>query len=399
MRPMGASEESGGGRGPRCLLLPFWWPLAGWYLAGLILTAAVLVATLAATAASQTPRAQTMRTERMRLVYLSENHGYIVPHLSRCFENSLRFHGELFDYEPDGDVTVILQDADDHGYAGTTAMPRNYLTLGIEPFEHVYGTCPTNERMNWVMNHELVHLVASDQATRGDRRWRWLFQGKVTPTAEDPLSIFYSYLTNPRRYAPRWYHEGVAVFLETWMAGGIGRAQNGYDEMVFRTMVRDSVDFYDIVGIESEGTASDFQTGQLSYLYGTRFVCYLALMYGPEKVIEWVQRTDGSKAYFSARRQQGLLLGPVPPGLRRLPGRRVAPLGGVGARLATGEPRGPAPVSDHGLPGPLRVSARLGLAGPSRSEHRRADRRRPLSRRVRAHPGARSGERREPQDL
>ena len=138
----------------------------------------VTILLCAASATASTPRLRTVRTDRMRLVYLSDSHSYIVPHLSRCFENSLQYHGKLFGYEPDGDITVVLQDADDFGYAGTTALPRNYLTLGIEPFEHVFGTCPTNERMNWVMNHELVHLVASDQATTGDRRWRWLFQGR-----------------------------------------------------------------------------------------------------------------------------------------------------------------------------------------------------------------------------
>ena len=75
----------------------------------------------------------------------------------------------MFDYTPDEYVTVIFQDMDDHGYAGTTTMPYNYLTLGIEPFEHVYETCPTNERIDWVMSHELLHVVAADQATGIDR--------------------------------------------------------------------------------------------------------------------------------------------------------------------------------------------------------------------------------------
>ena len=51
---------------------------------------------------------------------------------------------------------------------------------------------------------------------------------------------------------------------------------DGYDEMVFRAMVNDNSYFYDIVGLESEGTTIDFQIGVNSYLYGTRFVCYLA---------------------------------------------------------------------------------------------------------------------------
>ena len=37
----------------------------------------------------------------------------------------------------------------------------------------------------------------------------------------------------------RWYNEGSAVFFETWMAGGLGRAQGGYDEMVFRAKDHD----------------------------------------------------------------------------------------------------------------------------------------------------------------
>ncbi|MFH1680904.1 MAG: hypothetical protein ABIH26_09710 [Candidatus Eisenbacteria bacterium] len=246
-------------------------------------------------------RYRCLETENLKLVYYDEEHSYVVPHLTRCFENSLRYHRDLFRYRPSEEVTVQLQDFDDHGYAGTTTIPYNFISVGIEPFEYVYDTCPTNERMNWVMSHELVHVVACDQAAPWDRFFRTLFSGKVMPTDEDPVSMFYSYLTNPRFYAPRWYHEGIAVFLETWMAGGIGRAQSGYDEMVFRTMVRDSSFFYDIVGLESEGTTSDFQIGQNSYLYGTRFVSYLAYLHGPEKMLEWFRRARGTERYFASQ--------------------------------------------------------------------------------------------------
>jgi hypothetical protein len=255
-------------------------------------------------AAEDSFRYRTVRTHHLRLVYCFEEQEFILPHLARCFENSFRYHQRFFSYTPSEEVTIYLNDTDDYGYAGTTTIPNNWITLGIEPFESVYETCPTNERMNWVMNHELVHVVASDQTAGFDKRFRSLFRGKVSPTDEDPLSIFYSYLTNPRRYAPRWYHEGLAVFMETWMAGGIGRALGGYDEMVFRTMVLDSCYFYDVVGLESEGTTNDFQIGQNSYLYGTRFVSYLAYRYGPEKVVAWARRGQGSQGYFSSQFKQ-----------------------------------------------------------------------------------------------
>jgi len=246
-------------------------------------------------------RHRIFRTKNLKLIYYDDAHSYVVPHLARCFENSFRYHSKLFDWTPSEPVSVQLQDFDDHGYAGTSTIPFNFVTIGIEPFEYVYDTCPTNERMNWVMNHEMVHVVACDQATGSDRFFRKIFFGKVRPNSEDPVSMLYSYLASPRYYAPRWYHEGIAVFMETWMAGGIGRAQSGYDEMVFRSMVRDSTRFYDIVGLESEGTTSDFQTGYNSYLYGTRFVSYLAHQYGPEKMLEWFTRDDGSARYFSSQ--------------------------------------------------------------------------------------------------
>jgi len=89
------------------------------------------------------------------------------------------------------------------------------------------------------------------------------------------------------------------VFLETWMSGGLGRAQGAYDEMVFRAMVRDEAPFYDNLGLVSEGLDVDFQTKSNSYLYGTRFISYMAYKKSPEKVIEWLSRGEDSKRYYS----------------------------------------------------------------------------------------------------
>lgn len=246
-------------------------------------------------------RFRAIETPDLRIVYYDSEHEYILPHLTRSYENSMQFYKKFFGYTPTERVTVFFQDFDDYGYAGTSTIPNNYLTLGIEPFEYVYETCPTNERFNWVMMHELMHVVASENSTGIDNFFRAALFGKVNATPENPESILYTYLTNPRRYAPRWYHEGIAVFMETWLAGGIGRALGGYDEMVFRSMVRDGAYFYDVVGLESEGTAADFQVGQNSYLYGTRFMSYLANRYGPEQVIAWVNRDPGSKAYYASQ--------------------------------------------------------------------------------------------------
>ena len=116
--------------------------------------------------------------------------------------------------------------------------------------------------------------------TSRDAFWRHFLGGKPMPLQKHPESILYNFLTTPRNLTPRWYMEGSAVFFETWMAGGLGRAQGGYDEMVFRAKVHDHMRFFSPLGLESEGTQIDFQVGANSYLYGTRFFSYLALTYG-----------------------------------------------------------------------------------------------------------------------
>lgn len=242
-----------------------------------------------------------LETENLTLIYFGKPHEYIVPHLARCFENSLAFHRNLFNYTLSEKVTVFLQDFSDYHNAGATSAPRNFMKVDLAPSNYVFETLPANERMNHTTSHELVHIVTTDQAAGSDNLFRSLFFGKVLPSEDNPMSIIYSYLTGPRKFSPRWYLEGLAVFWETWMAGGLGRTLGAYDEMVFRSMVRDGSYIYDIVGLESEGTTIDFQVGANSYLYGTRFISYLAYQYGPEKVLEWASRTKGSKSYFASQ--------------------------------------------------------------------------------------------------
>ena len=256
---------------------------------------------LCALAAAAPARAQyqVLETDHLRLLYPKATLGYLAPYTAQCFENALGVHRRLFGYDSREKVNVILDDFEDHGNAGVWVNPRNSMVVHIAPTDFIYETNPANERINHTMNHEVVHVVALDQAAGADRWSRGLLSGKIRENAEHPETMLYQYFTVPRRAAPRWYHEGIAVFLETWLAGGLGRAQGPYDEMVFRAMVRDSAHFYDPLGLESAGTKVDFQVGANSYLYGTRFMTYLAYRYSPDTLMSWVARRPGSRAYFA----------------------------------------------------------------------------------------------------
>ena len=240
-----------------------------------------------------------IETEQMSLVTYDFGHKYILPHAARCFHNALNFHSKLFDYTPSEKITVLIQDFGDYGNGGATAVPKNAISMGLAPFSYAFETSPAGERVFSMMNHEMIHVLALDNSSKTDRFFRKAFFGKVKPTSDDPISMGYSYLTSPRRYSPRWYHEGIASYIETWMSGGVGLALGNYDEMVFRTRVLESAHIYSAQGLESEGTTTDFQGKSNSYLYGTRFMGYLAYTYSPEKIIAWVNRTENSKRSYS----------------------------------------------------------------------------------------------------
>jgi hypothetical protein len=264
--------------------------------AGVLLAATVVLA-----AAPARAQYNVLETRDLRLVYQGATLGFIAPYTVQCFENSLRFYEHVLPYVPTEKVNLFLDDYADYMNAGVWGSPRSSMSMHIAPASFVYETGPANERINFAMNHELAHVVTLDQAAGMDPVYRALMGGKVRESAEDPETILYGYLTLPRRAAPRWHREGTAVFFETWMSGGLGRAQGPYDEMVFRAMVRDSAHFYDPLGLESQGTKVDFQVGVNAYLYGTRFMSYMAWRESPEKLVQWVSRAPGSKAYFASQ--------------------------------------------------------------------------------------------------
>ncbi len=211
--------------------------------------------------------------------------------------------------------------------------------------------------MNTIMNHEFVHVIAMDQAARRDRILPIdLFGGKVTPIADAARVGACTSISRRRAWRRRaGITKASRCFIDTWMAGGIGRAQGGYDEMVFRSMVQATTRASTIrSGWPSEGTKIDFQVEVNSYLYGTRFMTWLAYHYSPEQVIQWVSRKDGSACVLRERSSS------------RCSARRSSPAWqawiGVRADVSAGEPRRDPQVPGHDHDRSLPACARLGVA-------------------------------------
>ncbi len=243
----------------------------------------------------------TLETDNQLLLYFDPTQTYLTPYVAKAFENSLEWHKRRFQWEPWDRTTVLIKDFSDYGNAAARASPNNGVLLDVAPLSQRMETFTPGERFFTLINHELAHVATLDVYNRKDAFWRKFLGGKPMPIQEHPKSILYNFLTTPRNNVPRWYAEGSAVFFETWMAGGLGRAQGAYDEMVFRAKVRDNDKLYSPLGLESEGIAIDFMIGANDYLYGTRFFSWLALTYGPDKVMQWLRRDEGSAAFYATQ--------------------------------------------------------------------------------------------------
>lgn len=264
------------------------------------------VAVVAACGLASSAHAQVkfLETKELKVLYYDPATAFQAPEGLRAFLAALDADRELFGYMPDGQLTVLLSDFDDSGNASAITTPGNVVRMAIAPMNEPFASLSKGRTFPVTATHETIHVTFNDYANSTDKRFRQWFRGKVDVDAQHPESLLYYYLTSPRSTAPRWYQEGMATFAETWQMGGVGRAQGGYDEMVFRGMVATNVPFYDPLGLVSKGTAVDFRAGANAYLYGTRFMSYLALTYGPEKLVAWWKRDEGSQRYYAAQFQQ-----------------------------------------------------------------------------------------------
>lgn len=231
--------------------------------------------------------------------FFDKNQSQYLPFLMRRYQKSRALHSQIWGGMPSQAPFMMLTDWEDDGNGGVAAMPHTLILIGMAPLNMSYYVGPSTERYDHLFKHELTHVVMDDKANSRDNRWRAFTGTKVVPDSQYPLSALWSYFNTPRWYCPRWYHEGIACFMETWLGDGVGRALGGYDEAYFRTQVAENKKLFSLVGLETEGSTTDFQQGATAYLYGTRFVNYLALQYGYDKLIQFYNRTEDSRTSFT----------------------------------------------------------------------------------------------------
>jgi hypothetical protein len=238
------------------------------------------------------------------MVFFDKNLSRYIPHMIRMYQNGKALHEQIWTsdglYVPEAPM-LLLTDWEDDGNGGATPLPHSLIQIGMAPLNMSYYVNPSGERYRQLFCHEYTHIVMTDKYNSKDLGWRKFFGTKVTVDNTQPISALWSYVSVPRWYSPRWYHEGIACFMETWLGGGVGRALGGYDEMYFRSIINGGEKLFSVVGLETEGSTMDFQVGANAYLYGTRFVNYLTKEYGYDNLLNFYNRTADSRTFFGSQ--------------------------------------------------------------------------------------------------
>ncbi len=235
-----------------------------------------------------------------------------------------------FGYTPDGKPTILLQDFSDRGNATAMSTPRNRIYLDIAPPTLAFETFSPGERLFTMANHE----VGAPGDLRSGEPGRHAVSAHCSAArSHRPPSIPSRSSTTtsraPRNTAPRWYFEGSAVFMETWLGGGYGRAQGGYDEMMFRAMVRDDARFYDPLGLVSIG-----HRGRLPGWRERLPVRHAVHELPGDRV--WAG--EAPRLVAARRRIAAFLLGRLPARVRHRARPGLAELDRLGARIPDEEP-------------------------------------------------------------
>ena len=225
-----------------------------------------------------------------------DRYRHIIPAVIVNAETVLQTLKQVFHYTPSEKITIIIQDNTDIGGGGATPLPHNRVRLEIAPYSFDYEFTHFGRQVQWLLSHELVHIVMGDQASTPVRALRKGLK-KVAPVEEEPLTLPFSLLTVPTRYTPTWHQESMAVFMETWLNGGYGRILGSFDEMYFRTLVHEGAPFPKKAKIDFNDDDS-FLIGSTSYFYGARFVAWLTLHYDLQRMLDWMTVRPEQKQVF-----------------------------------------------------------------------------------------------------
>ncbi len=163
-------------------------------------------------------------------------------------------------YAPSSRTEVLVTDTSDNANGSATALPYNAVRLFVTSPDDL---SPLNDYDDWYLSlvtHEYTHILHVDNI-RGPASVLNAIIGKT-----------YS----PNQAQPRWIIEGLATLVESDQTSG-GRLRSTVFDMYMRADVLED----NIAGLDDmSGNPMRWPQGSIWYLYGSRFLSWIAETYG-----------------------------------------------------------------------------------------------------------------------
>lgn len=209
---------------------------------------------------------KTLKTPHFFVAY-PEGYGHIALRTARIAEDTWPFIAERYEWEPDGRITIVINDQTDYANGSATIIPNKVITIYVTAPTRISGLEDLDDWLATVVQHELAHIFHLDMAYG----LPWIAR-----------LIFGKYVAM-NQYAPAWVTEGLAVYEET-MTSGSGRGRSHFVDMVIRTAALEdrfpSID-------EGYRAYPNWPFANIAYFFGGRFQLFLAERYGEEALLEY----------------------------------------------------------------------------------------------------------------
>ncbi|MHB8454252.1 MAG: TolB family protein [Acidiferrobacterales bacterium] len=230
----------------------------------------------------------------------------------------------FFGWTPDRPTDIVLSDRVDLANGYTTVSPYDSITLYVTPPDEPDGLEDNGGWLDMLISHEYTHVLHGDKATGAVLVLRHVF-GR-------------HYLLFPDTLQPSWLIEGLATYMETDTARGVGRGQSTFFDMLMRVEVANGLK--PLHQINQPVTI--WPAGMVPYLYGVKFYQFVAQKWGADRIQDLVDNYSSNVIPFridsNSRRVLGAHLDKVWDEFEQSLGRQYQPQ--IAAIRAAGEHSG-----------------------------------------------------------
>lgn len=185
---------------------------------------------------------------------------------------------ERFVQPPRGRVQLLLTDHADISNGFATPRPFNRITVFARPPMDGGSISYFDDWLELVITHELVHTFHLDMTG---------LIGKVIRAAFGRPPALWPVF--PSAAAPTWMVEGLATYYESQLTGA-GRVSGTWQEMVIRAAALDG-SLNDLGQVT--GDSPVWPAGNRPYVYGARYLQYMAEVHGEEALVALARSVAG----------------------------------------------------------------------------------------------------------